>query len=595
MSTTLRSIPILTSLIESERDVVLSRQRAWQLADKLGFEAQDRTRIATAVSEIARNAFNYAGHGRVEFSIEGEVDVDLVVVVSDNGPGIARLDDILRGRYTSQTGMGLGLIGARRLMSTFDIRTNDGQGTRIRMTKRIPLRGAAVTTRSVGEISAELAASVPQDPATEIQLQNRELLATLDELSRRQEELTRLNQELEDTNRGVVALYAELDEKAERLRQADEIKSRFLSHMSHEFRTPLSSILALSRLLLDRTDGELSSEQEKQVTYIRRSAEDLSELVNDLLDLAKVEAGKTEVNVETFAVEPLFGALRGVMRPLRTSDAVRLVFDPPSAPIVMRSDEAKLGQILRNLVSNALKFTEQGEVCVCARRGDDESTVVFTVTDTGIGIAQEDIDLIFEEFAQVRSTMQRRVRGTGLGLPLSRRLAELLGGTLTVSSEIGSGSEFRLELPIVLPSALGGDSETEGERPGQLRVLIIDDEIASRYYLRRLVEEQGCFAFEATNGNEGIDLALRNRPDLILLDLVMPGLSGFEVSSQLRQNPDSSHIPVYVVTSRVLNEQERGELAERTVAVISKDAVSRDVMREIVRTTRTIDASRSSV
>ena len=154
----------------------------------------------------------------------------------------------------------------------------------------------------------------------EIQQQNQELLRTLDELRKRQEDLSRLNDELEDTNRGVVALYAELDEKADHLRRADELKSRFLSNMTHEFRTPVNSIIALSRLLLARMDGDLSSEQEKQVRFISTAADDLSTLVNDLLDLAKVEAGKIEVHPTDFKVEDLFGALRGMLKPLLVSD-----------------------------------------------------------------------------------------------------------------------------------------------------------------------------------------------------------------------------------------------------------------------------------
>ena len=165
----------------------------------------------------------------------------------------------------------------------------------------------------------------------------------------------------------MVALYAELDEKAPQLRHADELKSRFLSHVSHEFRTPLNSILALARLLLRRADGELTAEQERQVGYIRQSAEDLIEIVNDLLDLAKVESGKIEIHMAPIAVDQLFGALRGIMRPLALNDSVALVFeDPPGLSVV--SDESKIAQILRNLISNALKFTEHGYVRVSCRR-----------------------------------------------------------------------------------------------------------------------------------------------------------------------------------------------------------------------------------
>jgi signal transduction histidine kinase len=580
-----RSIPVITSLIESERDVVLARQRAWQLSELLGFDAQDRTRIATAVSELARNAYRYAGSGRVEYALSVDERPSLEITIIDRGPGIARLEEILRGRYTSPTGMGLGILGARRLMDAFEIRTEQGVGTVVRVGKQTPPRTAPMTQQRIAALAAELARATPYDPTEEVARQNRELMATLDELGRRQEELLRLGRELEDTNRGVVALYAELDEKAERLRQADEIKSRFLSHMSHEFRTPLSSILALSRLLLDRTDGDLSMEQEKQVKFIKQSAQDLSELVNDLLDLAKVEAGKTDIAVERFSVESLIGALRGVMRPLVSGDAVALVIEPPSTPVVMMSDESRIAQILRNLVSNALKFTERGEVRVTVETTDDRSHVVFTVSDTGIGIAQRDIDLIFEEFGQVRSTVQRRVKGTGLGLPLSRRLAEILGGTLGVTSEEGRGSCFTLRLPRDLSTAHGepqGHVDADGALV-ECRVLIIDDEVPSRYLLRRLLEEQGCRTIEAASGVEGIEAATSEHPDLILLDLVMPDLSGFQVAERLRQNPDSSDIPLCVVTSKVLSDEERVVLDDQAIPVVAKDAVSRSVMQTIVR------------
>jgi two-component sensor histidine kinase len=230
----------------------------------------------------------------------------------------------------------------------------------------------------------------------ELRQQNADLLRTLDELRQRQEDLSRLNRELEDTNRGVVALYAELDERADHLRRADEVKTRFLSNMTHEFRTPLNSILALTRLVLERVDGELSVEQERQIHYIRKSAENLSELVNDLLDLAKVEAGKIVVRPAEFEVRNLFGALRGMLRPLLLNTSVNLVFDEPEGIPSLCTDEGKVSQILRNFISNALKFTEQGEVRVSARLSEDgrhdgredARKVVFSVADTGIGIAR---------------------------------------------------------------------------------------------------------------------------------------------------------------------------------------------------------------
>jgi signal transduction histidine kinase len=284
--------------------------------------------------------------------------------------------------------------------------------------------------------------------------QHSELLHTQAELRSCQDELLNLTRELEDTNRGVVALYAELDEKALHLRRADAMKSRFLSNVSHEFRTPLSSIRALTKLLLDRTDGELSAEQAKQVMFIRHAAEDLSEMVNDLLDLAKIEAGKNEVRPTEFDLSRLFGALRGMLRPLLVADNVDLVFEEVGSIDELYTDEAKVSQILRNFISNALKFTERGEVRIRAA-AEDGDRLRFSVIDTGIGIARENLQLIFEEFSQIENPLQRRVKGTGLGLPLCRRLAELLQGRIEVESSPGQGSIFSLVLPRRLPQ--GGE------------------------------------------------------------------------------------------------------------------------------------------
>ena len=230
---------ILTLAIGCERDTVAARQRARQIARLLGFEAQDQTRISTAVSEIARNAFNYAGGGRVEYSIEGRTSPQLFIIqIRDSGPGISNLSNILDGQYKSSTGMGMGILGARRLMDQFQIDSAPGKGTTIWLKKLLPNRTRVWNGQDLVGMAASLAREGPQDAFQELQHQNQELLNALEEIRTRQIELTRLNRELEDTNRGVVALYAELDEKADHLRRADELKSRFLSNMSHEFRSP---------------------------------------------------------------------------------------------------------------------------------------------------------------------------------------------------------------------------------------------------------------------------------------------------------------------------------------------------------------------
>jgi signal transduction histidine kinase len=276
-----------------------------------------------------------------------------------------------------------------------------------------------------------------------------DLAAALEE-SRR--EARELRSELEETNRGVVALYAELDAQADQLRQATELKSRFLAYMSHEFRTPINSIRSMTRLLLDRVDGPLGEEQEKQVTFIQNSAAEFAEMVDDLLDLAKVEAGRVEISPAWFEMVDLFSALRGMFKPVLTNPALNLVFEEPHDVPKLYTDDRKLSQILRNFISNALKFTPKGEVRVAARL-ESSGRVTFAVSDTGIGIAPEFHGTLFEDFAQVRSPLQKRLRGTGLGLSLSKKLAELLGGSVSMESEPGRGSVFSVTIPIQLEGA----------------------------------------------------------------------------------------------------------------------------------------------
>ncbi|WP_313140683.1 ATP-binding protein [Stenotrophomonas sp.] len=274
-----------------------------------------------------------------------------------------------------------------------------------------------------------------------------------DENARLAAENAALRAELEETNQGVLALYAELDQQAVQLREVSDLKSRFLSYMSHEFRTPLGSILSMTRLLEDGFDGPLNDEQLRQVRFVSASASELREMVDDLLDLAKIEAGRITISPGWFDLMDLFAALRGMFRPLvESNQRIELVFeDPPPLPMLY-TDDKKLAQILRNYISNAIKFTPEGQVVVSARM-ESEAEVRFTVRDTGIGIAPELLPALFEDFVQVDSPLQKRLRGTGLGLSLCKRFAELLGGRVAVESLPGSGSAFHVILPVALDQA----------------------------------------------------------------------------------------------------------------------------------------------
>jgi CheY-like chemotaxis protein/two-component sensor histidine kinase len=284
------------------------------------------------------------------------------------------------------------------------------------------------------------------------------------------------------------------------------------------------------------------------VSFIRKAADALAELVNDLLDLAKVEAGKTVVRAVDFDVDHLFGALRGMLRPLLVNDSVALVFeDAPELP-ALRTDEAKVSQILRNFVSNALKFTERGEIRVSARVLPEESAIAFSVADTGIGIAPEDQERIFLEFTQIDSPIQRKVHGTGLGLPLCRRLAELLGGRVGVESTPGVGSTFVAVVPMVyraaMPQAPAWDLD-----PQRIPILVVEDSRETALVYEKMVAASEFQLLTAHSVRETHDALAAFRPRAIILDIALEGEDAWGLLTDLKRRGDGREIPVAVVTT----------------------------------------------
>ena len=535
-------LPLQTIRLRTERDVVAARQQGRAIAESLQFDHTDQIRIATAVSEIARNAFRYARDGEVTFALDEEQGM-LCATIADQGEGIPHLDKVLNGRYRSTTGMGMGLIGTKRLMDSFSVQSSSS-GTTVRFGKLLPDRSWD-TKRAVQRVSSMLARQRPSSALDELTVQNQELMRTLAELRERKEELDRINAELQDTNRGVVALYAELDERADYLRRASELKSSFLSNMSHEFRTPLNSILALTRLLLDRIDGELTADQDQQLRFIQQSARELAEMVDDLLDLAKVEAGRLDVRPKAFAVADLFGALRGMLRPLLAESSINLVFEAAEEIAPMYTDEQKVSQVLRNFISNAIKFTPRGEVRVSAKVQADE--VCFSVTDTGIGISESDQRIIFEEFAQIDSSMQRRVKGTGLGLPLSRKLAELLGGRVEVSSIVGEGSTFQLIVPSHYPGAAAPASDELPEfDPSKKLVLIVEDNPETAFVYARYLTAAGFESFAVATTEAAHKFLARRQPAAVILDLLLRSETTWSFLRELKSTAYA--VPVLVMS-----------------------------------------------
>jgi signal transduction histidine kinase/CheY-like chemotaxis protein len=415
----------------------------------------------------------------------------------------------------------------------------DGAGGALLVGNPMP-EDATAALRQVGEAMDEVVSL------------NREVVRQKRELERRQQELLRLNRELEESNRGVLALHAELAEKAEALQRAADVRGRVVANVSHEFRSPLHTILGLAKLLQSGTDGALAEEQARQVHFIRTCAEELSALVNDMLDLSKAEAGKFALHSERFAAAELVGAMRGMFRPLVPADRpVALVVEDAPEGLAFETDRSKVGQVLRNLVSNALKFTERGEVRVRMEAGAG-GRVAITVRDTGIGIAPEHLERVFEEFGQIDSPLQRASRGTGLGMPLSRKLAELLGGSLTVTSTPGEGSTFHFTLPAVLPEVQEVERLTRQSReagaPGQAPILVVEDDRKTLLLYAKYLSLAGFPVVTARSVAEAREQLKAVRPAAVVLDIMLEDESSWGFLADLKKDPATHDVPVLVVT-----------------------------------------------
>ncbi|MFD0889398.1 sensor histidine kinase, partial [Streptosporangium algeriense] len=412
----LMSIPV-----RDERDVFTMRRLGRDVAEAVGLETQDQIRIATALSEIGREVL-------------GEMTETFATFLLGKDGLIVRIG--LSEQAAIQTSDGVTLAG--RLVDAIEL--SPARGT-ISMLKRLP---PGQPRPSVEEIRARLAKLTPTTALDELRQQNRELAATLEEVIQLNAELQETNQgvlalynqlseELEETNRGVVALYAELDEKSAQLREASAAKDRFWATVSHELRTPLNSIIGLVRLLVGPGGEPLADEQIHQIQLIGSSAETLLNLVSELLDMAKAQAGRLDPQPSQVDLVALAERLRMSLHPTGGS-RVRLETRIAHDAREMLADETMLTRVLRNLLSNALKFTEEGEVTLDVSFDAATHEVVFLVADTGIGVPEEHQERVFEEFYQVPGPIRAGTKGTGLGLPYARRLVEAMGGTLRLAS-----------------------------------------------------------------------------------------------------------------------------------------------------------------
>jgi signal transduction histidine kinase/CheY-like chemotaxis protein len=534
--------------------VYAARQLGRRVGASLALELQDQIRVATAISEIGRSAITAGRTAVIAFGID---DTDLLVTATFDGEPPAE-----------------GIAAASRLMDSVA-----ASGPVVRMAKRRP----PDVRPDIRVVDEQLAAVRPPSATDELRRQNADLISALDDLRQQKEQLVLLNaelqetnrgvmalysdlsEELEQTNRGVVALYAELDEKSDRLRAASESKDRFWANVSHELRTPLNSIIGLARLLAEPDAGGRGLDPERlyQADLIKNSGSVLLALVNDLLDVAKAESGQLRIDPAMVSLRALFGRLSALARPMAEGKPVSVVVGDqgdPDTPDLILTDEIALTHILRNLLSNGIKYTDRGEVALSAQVVGDH--LAISVSDTGIGIPPGLHRHVFEEFYQVPGI---RRGGTGLGLPYASRLARILGGNLELTSAPGQGTTVVLNLPHGTP-ALG-------------TVVVADDDAGFRQLLKGMLTSMADRLMEAADGDEVMAILADHRVDLVLTDYRMPGLDG---SALLAQLPVS--LPAIVITGADVPP------LPRAGAVLRKDELTAErlefTIRAVLRGTR---------
>jgi signal transduction histidine kinase/CheY-like chemotaxis protein/HAMP domain-containing protein len=358
----------------------------------------------------------------------------------------------------------------------------------------------------------------------------------------------------------VEARTRELEEANKQLEEASRHKSEFLANMSHELRTPMNAIIGFTRLVMRRTKDVLPVKQHENLGKILVSADNLLALINDILDLSKIEAGRIDLYPSTFVLAPLVDECLRTVEPLMESEALELASDLAAGLPPLVTDQDKLKQILMNLLSNAVKFTEKGAVTVTARVDGEHITIA--VADTGIGIPPEAQDMVFEEFRQADSSTTREYGGTGLGLAISRHLARLLGGDITLESTLGKGSVFVLAIPLrlslteaLVDSAQKNEVEPDSGSRGRI-ILAIDDDPNARELLSENLGDAGFSVVGATDGEDGLRKARELRPYAITLDILMPNMDGWQVLRELKADPLTTDIPIIMLS--IVDHAERG-------------------------------------
>lgn len=562
--------------VHEEQDIALARQRTKEIASLAGLSLQDQTRLITALSEILRNALQFATGVAVDLGILDEPGRQFVhVTVSDRGPGIANLDDILKGNNLPVNGKGRGIANARKVIDLFSINSEPGKGTRVVLGKELPQKGLRVNAEMAAEWSKKLSRPTVTDLMQELQEQNQQLLSALEETQQYRSELERqlitvqqLNNELDQTNKGIMALYKELDESRTELLKKTELlekqqkqleaatkhKSEFLASMSHEIRTPMNGVLGMAEILMN---SGLTAKQRNYVESMCKAGRSLLSVINDVLDFSKIEAGKLTIEVSEFEPVRLVEDVAELLAIQARQNSLSLsTFIDPDIPPVLRGDQMRLRQILMNLIGNAVKFSEQGSVAVrvtTESRHDRSARVKFSVTDTGIGLTDKELAKLFEPFVQGQGKNSRKPSGSGLGLSISKRLVELMNGTIEVVSAKGRGSTFSFTLPLEVP-AVAQSGLSSPCISSNLRVLVVDDDPYARQIMQTYISSWRIANDIAGDGRQALaklhEAVMMAKPyDLAIIDLKMPEIDGIQLGKAILEDDQLKETRLILITA----------------------------------------------
>lgn len=440
-----------------------------------------------------------------------------------------------------------------------------------------------------------------QSQQEELRQMNEELEEQAQNLRQQQEELQMTNEELEEQtqaleakNKEVEAARQDIEQKSKQLEVSSRYKSEFLANMSHELRTPLNSLLILSKDLSDNKGKNLTEEQVESAEIINKSGRDLLMLINEVLDLSKIEAGKMTLNIEQISLRKFADDLYQTFKRQADDKGLTLKFSTDdSLPEFISTDSQRLGQILKNLLSNALKFTSKGSISVAFKRAAGEKMAI-SVTDTGIGIPHDKLMTIFEAFQQADGGTARKYGGTGLGLSISRELAKLMAGEINLQSKHGEGSTFTLTLPVNLSRDVSFEEPERPHKPKPMQVfsagkeylnypalpddrdnithedrvvMVVEDDLKFSAVLLRQAHKKGFKVLSASTGEDGLELAARFLPHAIILDIELPGISGLQTLAELKANPGTRHIPVHIMS---VEERSLDPIKEGAVEYLTK-------------------------